>query len=476
MTRNEIRITSFIAATVITVTSAAYFGTGNVSAAFFSDVKQSDWFWNDVSALSEDGIIVGYPDGSFRPQSFVSNAEFIKLLCVTLRLKPQSGTSFRNTADSSLWYAEYLRAATEAGVLRGGEFRGGDFRPNDAILREDVAKYICRALNIEPMPYASPFHDTDSVYATALYSEMLMEGSIWGDVRYFKPQNGITRAECSAVINRLSQYRDNRTAYINERSESENFSAPVITNSPRTVSDFSLYLMYMVKNGIGEAKLTYTDRPFGSEALAEIKRAYLEAFTDVYNRHPEYFSLMSTEVSTSGNSGIGHLNIRLGVIQESGIGADELSRLRVQAFGKAKSIAGNIISPEMSTIEKASAIHDYIVSCTSYVGDRQSKNGYTPYLAYGALVEGIAVCQGYASAFNALCAEAGIRSCAVTNGSHMWNIVLADGKFYVFDTTWDDPVPDIPGKVENTYRGVPLEKASADGVHLSKYFDINSIF
>ena len=58
----------------------------------------------------------------------------------------------------------------------------------------------------------------------------------------------------------------------------------------------------------------------------------------------------------------------------------------------------------------------------------------------------------------------------------MWNIVLADGKFYVFDTTWDDPVPDIPGKVENTFRGVPLEKATADGVHLSKYFDINSIF
>lgn len=64
--------------------------------------------------------------------------------------------------------------------------------------------------------------------------------------------------------------------------------------------------------------------------------------------------------------------------------------------------------------------------------------------AYGALLEGYAICQGYANAMQLLLSRAGFEAVPVIgnlskNESHKWNRVkLSDGKWYDIDTTWDD--------------------------------------
>lgn len=67
--------------------------------------------------------------------------------------------------------------------------------------------------------------------------------------------------------------------------------------------------------------------------------------------------------------------------------------------------------------------------------------------AYGALVDGKAVCDGYTKAFQYLLQRVGIQSFMVTgigNGvKHAWNIVRIDGKYYNVDLTWDDQKSDI---------------------------------
>lgn len=66
----------------------------------------------------------------------------------------------------------------------------------------------------------------------------------------------------------------------------------------------------------------------------------------------------------------------------------------------------------------------------------------TAYHAYGALMNGKAVCQGYAYAFKLLCDRAQIPCWIVTGtyGSepHAWNYVWLDGNYYLVDVTWDD--------------------------------------
>mgnify|MGYP001064538196 CR=1 FL=1 len=96
---------------------------------------------------------------------------------------------------------------------------------------------------------------------------------------------------------------------------------------------------------------------------------------------------------------------------------------------------------EKSDYTKVKRIHDYIVNNTRY---QFSPNCYT---AYGALVDGRAVCQGYAQLAYKMLTEAGVKCYTITgkanNGrgtqSHAWNMVRVGKKWYYLDVTWDDP-------------------------------------
>lgn len=99
--------------------------------------------------------------------------------------------------------------------------------------------------------------------------------------------------------------------------------------------------------------------------------------------------------------------------------------------------------PQGSEYEKIKFIHDYIVDHCDYdVAALDDSNNVTAYTAYGALIDGKAVCEGYSKAFALLCRKIGItalcRSGEGGGGGHMWNMVQCDGKWYNVDVTWDD--------------------------------------
>lgn len=132
---------------------------------------------------------------------------------------------------------------------------------------------------------------------------------------------------------------------------------------------------------------------------------------------------------------------------------------------KTKSILEKYIKPTMTDFEKELAIHDYIVNnCTyGFFNDGTERE----YSAYGALVDGKAVCSGYAAAMDLLLKCAGVDSKFVVGyaessqraydnsnidadgvseadmeDNHAWNQVEIDGIWYNVDVTWDDPVGD----------------------------------
>ncbi|SHI95542.1 Transglutaminase-like superfamily protein [Thermoclostridium caenicola] len=113
---------------------------------------------------------------------------------------------------------------------------------------------------------------------------------------------------------------------------------------------------------------------------------------------------------------------------------------------RADEIIAAIIEPGMTDFEKELAIHDYIVNNCRYDIENQRKGSTPPeaYTAYGVLVNGSAVCEGYAKAMKLLLDRVNIRSLVVVGYSkgnaHAWNMVCLDGQYYHVDTTWDDPV------------------------------------
>ncbi|MBQ7943439.1 MAG: hypothetical protein IJ326_05180 [Lachnospiraceae bacterium] len=106
----------------------------------------------------------------------------------------------------------------------------------------------------------------------------------------------------------------------------------------------------------------------------------------------------------------------------------------------AKLIVSAIVLPEMTQMQKAAAIHDYLCMTVSY-DETLSK-----YSTMDALVGGSGVCQSYANAFNVLATAAGLESdflggFVLENGvwiCHAWNRCLVDGQYYYLDVTWDD--------------------------------------
>ena len=117
-----------------------------------------------------------------------------------------------------------------------------------------------------------------------------------------------------------------------------------------------------------------------------------------------------------------------------------------ECIAMAEALLPQIVTAQMSEYEKVKSIHDYIVNNTQYDYDNLL-NGTVPEVSHsplGVLQYGVAVCQGYAYAFELLCDLSGLECEFVGGvaggGGHAWNQVKVDGKWYNIDVTWDDPI------------------------------------
>ncbi|HOV40675.1 MAG TPA: transglutaminase domain-containing protein [Oscillospiraceae bacterium] len=114
----------------------------------------------------------------------------------------------------------------------------------------------------------------------------------------------------------------------------------------------------------------------------------------------------------------------------------QISRMNEQTEEAANRIIAGI-TPTMTAFDIVKYFHDTIIKNCTY--DANVEFGST---AYGALVNGRALCQGYSHAMALLCNKVGIENAFVTGYAkedHMWNMVKLNGVWYNIDVTWDDP-------------------------------------
>ncbi len=143
-----------------------------------------------------------------------------------------------------------------------------------------------------------------------------------------------------------------------------------------------------------------------------------------------------------------------------------------QAADEADRIAGEILLEEMTDYEKVVAVHDYIVNNTQYKVQGSEFPTNEPYTAFGSLIQGVAVCQGYSEAVNMLLYRSGIYSTLVRGEgksydwiNHAWNLVKLGKGYYHIDTTFDDPVlQDGKEVLRYSYLNVTDEEISVDHI------------
>lgn len=148
----------------------------------------------------------------------------------------------------------------------------------------------------------------------------------------------------------------------------------------------------------------------------------------------------------------------------------ERDKRKVNAEAK-KALA--VVNDEMSDVEKAMVLHDYLVGLLEY---NDSKSKSSRLTTVGALVEHKANCQGYSVTYKMLLEKAGIAAECLSSRkmSHMWNLVKVGGKWYHVDVTWDDPVNE---KTLKEQYGIVLHDnflLSNAGIKRSGHYDCNT--
>lgn len=110
--------------------------------------------------------------------------------------------------------------------------------------------------------------------------------------------------------------------------------------------------------------------------------------------------------------------------------------------GRVSSVLSSLNVKNLTDYGKIRAIYDYITANVRYDYAHLSNENYKlQYTAYAALVNGTAVCQGYAVLFYRMALQAGVDNRVITGVSgerHAWNIVKLNGRYYDLDATWDE--------------------------------------
>ncbi|MBO5369243.1 MAG: S-layer homology domain-containing protein [Clostridia bacterium] len=168
----------------------------------FNDIK--DHFAEKfILILASDGIINGYEDGSFKPDAKVTRAEFAKIVSLRFAIEDESGAVYDDVA-SDAWYASYVSALSGIGIVSGYD---GKFYPDSIISRQDAALMCKRVADLtgKVLDGKKTFADSSliSPYASEAVACLAGSGVINGDGTNFRPSDGVSRAECSAMICRL---------------------------------------------------------------------------------------------------------------------------------------------------------------------------------------------------------------------------------------------------------------------------------
>ena len=114
----------------------------------FSDVNSEDWFNNAVSTMYNAGIVSGYPDGTFRPNAKITRAELATIVARFLEDRISAGVEINLSDISGHWAEGFIIEVAENGIING--YPDGTFKPDQAITRAETVTMINRLLQRKP--------------------------------------------------------------------------------------------------------------------------------------------------------------------------------------------------------------------------------------------------------------------------------------------------------------------------------------
>ncbi len=171
----------------------------------FPDVQEADWFYEDVYAMFDAGIVKGTDQGVFEPFRDVNRAEFAIMLYRALGLTQQAAEPIFTDVPETAWFYNEVTVLAELGVING--VGNNTFAPFQPIMRQELVTMVYRATEGAEAGAADLTVFTDAAqidaYALDAMTWAVDNGIIQGyDDETVQPKGNTIRAEAAIVVNR----------------------------------------------------------------------------------------------------------------------------------------------------------------------------------------------------------------------------------------------------------------------------------
>ncbi len=365
-----------------------------------------------------NAYIRGYEDGSVRPDAYVTLPEGAQMLYGLLQERPGDRAEVDGVEPGD-WYYDAVCLLAAGGVLDPA--RDGPVLPKEALTRAQFVLMLTRLFpELEPrdceypdVPKGSPWYGAVGAAAAVGWVKGYEDGT-------FRPSAPITRAECTALINRALGRKADR-ALLDEQAV-----IPVFTDL--NAGHWAYY--ELLEAAIGH-----------SAAFAPEGETWSES-DDAHLRYAPGPVLYGQDVYYAGEDGV--------ILRDAAVGSlyfgpdGRYTSGNEEADGYAKSILAELYSPEMSREELLRAAYDYTRDSFKYLRRSESYDwgvtGWEVEEALTILRTGRGNCYCYAGVFWLLARQLGYDARAVSGGvgwssrPHGWVDIEMDGVLCIFDT------------------------------------------
>ncbi|HHV99816.1 MAG TPA: S-layer homology domain-containing protein [Clostridiaceae bacterium] len=174
----------------------------------FADVSESDWFYDAVRFVYENGLMVGTGDTAFSPQVNTSRGMIVTILYRLEKLPKTSAVNPFDDVAAGKWYTDAVAWAAENGIVSG--YGDGMFGPEDAITREQMAVILMnyskfKGYDVSMSADLSKYTDASSIssWAKDAISWANATALIQGDGAKLMPTGKAERCQVAAILQRF---------------------------------------------------------------------------------------------------------------------------------------------------------------------------------------------------------------------------------------------------------------------------------
>ena len=172
----------------------------------FIDIAPDAWYKDAVQYAYDNGLMTGVSATEFAPEATTTRAMIVSILARLENVTTAEAAGFADVDDND-WYATAVNWAANVGVVNG--YEDNTFRPNTAITREQLAAILMNYANYKGQDTSARaaldnYTDQPSTWAQEAMQWAVAEGLISGVTNdQLQPQGNATRAQVAAILQRF---------------------------------------------------------------------------------------------------------------------------------------------------------------------------------------------------------------------------------------------------------------------------------